>query len=414
MANNVRNVPTTFEALESPDLDVTPQFQTFLDIFQNPDSHYKEPSAIGAADQNILAAFADEWQAGKATDLQAGLADRRPSRSTTSSRRRRSSGRTRRTTRPTSSRTGIAAGAGEIDAGPGGATSSADSRCCCSCRRGSSGSCVLILYPMLSSLYFSFTKYSLLEQPEWIGLAELPVHVHEGSVLLAGDPQHGVDHRWSACRCGSCSAISTAWLLTQPRTGSRVYRTLYFLPSMAPPAAAALAFVLLFNPEFGPDQPDPAAASASTSRRSWFYGPGLVEVGARAPRAVGRRGRDDHLPRGPARRAAPAVRGRRHRGGERPAEVPVRHAADDLAGDLLLARDRRDLRRSSSSRRPTWRASRRRGARSPTPREPRRTRRARCCSTRSTCSSRASSTSAWATRRRWRGCCSSSRWSARW
>ena len=38
----VRNVPTTLEALSSPDLDVTPQFQTFLDIFANPDSHYKE------------------------------------------------------------------------------------------------------------------------------------------------------------------------------------------------------------------------------------------------------------------------------------------------------------------------------------------------------------------------------------
>jgi len=41
MANIVRNVPTTFAALESPDLDVTPQFQTFLDMFADPLSHYK-------------------------------------------------------------------------------------------------------------------------------------------------------------------------------------------------------------------------------------------------------------------------------------------------------------------------------------------------------------------------------------
>jgi multiple sugar transport system substrate-binding protein len=73
MANNVRNVPTTLAALESPDLDVTPQFQTFLDIFANENSHYKEPSAIGAADQNIVQQFAGDWQAGDQTDLQAGL-----------------------------------------------------------------------------------------------------------------------------------------------------------------------------------------------------------------------------------------------------------------------------------------------------------------------------------------------------
>ncbi len=73
MANNVRNVPTTYAALESPDLDVTPQFKTFLDIFENPYSHYKETSAIGAQDQDLMGAFMEDWQEGKVPDLQAGL-----------------------------------------------------------------------------------------------------------------------------------------------------------------------------------------------------------------------------------------------------------------------------------------------------------------------------------------------------
>jgi multiple sugar transport system substrate-binding protein len=73
MANNVRNVPTTFAALESPKLDAPPVFQTFLDIFRHPRSHYKETSAIGIADQDLVADFAQKWQAGKAPDLAAGL-----------------------------------------------------------------------------------------------------------------------------------------------------------------------------------------------------------------------------------------------------------------------------------------------------------------------------------------------------
>ncbi len=45
-------------------------------MFQNPASTaYKEPSAIGASNQNILAAFATKWQVGKADDLDAGLDD---------------------------------------------------------------------------------------------------------------------------------------------------------------------------------------------------------------------------------------------------------------------------------------------------------------------------------------------------
>jgi multiple sugar transport system substrate-binding protein len=73
MANNVRNVPTTLASLSDPSLDVTPQFQTFLDVFKNPLSHDKAPTAIGAADQDIVSSFADKWQANSESDLTGGL-----------------------------------------------------------------------------------------------------------------------------------------------------------------------------------------------------------------------------------------------------------------------------------------------------------------------------------------------------
>jgi multiple sugar transport system substrate-binding protein len=73
MANNVRNVPTTLASLQSPDLDVTPQFKTFLDVFKNPLSHDKPPTPIGSADQDIVSSFAEKWQAGQETDLSGGL-----------------------------------------------------------------------------------------------------------------------------------------------------------------------------------------------------------------------------------------------------------------------------------------------------------------------------------------------------
>ncbi len=109
----------------------------------------------------------------------------------------------------------------------------------------------LILYPMISSLYFSFTKYSLLEQPVWIGLQNY-------TFMFTKDPMFWLAFRntvWIiliGVPLRIVFGILTAWLLTLPRSGSRTYRTLYFLPSMAPPAAAALAFVLVFQPEFGP------------------------------------------------------------------------------------------------------------------------------------------------------------------
>jgi len=73
MANNVRNVPTTLASIGDPNLDVTPQFQTFLDVFKNPLSHDKPATPIGSADQDLVSSFADKWQAGSDTDLTGGL-----------------------------------------------------------------------------------------------------------------------------------------------------------------------------------------------------------------------------------------------------------------------------------------------------------------------------------------------------
>ena len=78
MANNCSGTSRRRStSLQSPDLDVTPQFQTFLDIFKNPASRHtrsRRPIGVGRPG-HLMAAFAAKWQAGKVTDLQAGLAD---------------------------------------------------------------------------------------------------------------------------------------------------------------------------------------------------------------------------------------------------------------------------------------------------------------------------------------------------
>jgi multiple sugar transport system substrate-binding protein len=74
MANNAYNVPTTIEALASPDLDFVPQFQVFLDAFAHPLSEYRPTTPIGdALGTEAIDQFSAAWQAGTETDLQAGL-----------------------------------------------------------------------------------------------------------------------------------------------------------------------------------------------------------------------------------------------------------------------------------------------------------------------------------------------------
>jgi multiple sugar transport system substrate-binding protein len=73
MANFVNNVPTTNDALQSPDLDLPPQFATFMDAFQNPGSEYRPTTPIGDGLATYLDQFAEQWQLNKTSDLQGGL-----------------------------------------------------------------------------------------------------------------------------------------------------------------------------------------------------------------------------------------------------------------------------------------------------------------------------------------------------
>jgi multiple sugar transport system substrate-binding protein len=75
LANGIKNVPSTKAALASPDLEVDPAFQTFLDIFDDPHTSTTPPSAVGPAYQETFSQFCQEWQSGSSTDLSGGLAD---------------------------------------------------------------------------------------------------------------------------------------------------------------------------------------------------------------------------------------------------------------------------------------------------------------------------------------------------
>jgi multiple sugar transport system substrate-binding protein len=75
LANGLGNVPTTTAAAQSPDLKImTPQFKTFIDVWNNPKSTYQPPiQAQGNGYSSLLTTFDQKWVAGKVSDLQAGL-----------------------------------------------------------------------------------------------------------------------------------------------------------------------------------------------------------------------------------------------------------------------------------------------------------------------------------------------------
>jgi multiple sugar transport system permease protein len=113
------------------------------------------------------------------------------------------------------------------------------------------GFTVFIAYPLVYSAYLSLHSYDLLNPPKWVGLGNYRYMLHD-------DPEIGVAIRntlWLiliAVPLQVMFAFGIALMVTRARTGAGVFRTVFYLPALAPPVAATLGFVYLLNPATGP------------------------------------------------------------------------------------------------------------------------------------------------------------------
>jgi multiple sugar transport system substrate-binding protein len=73
LSNGIQNVPTTSDSLKSKLLKPLPRFQTFLDVFANPNTTTTPITRIGSANQETFQSFIQKYLAGNAKDLQGGL-----------------------------------------------------------------------------------------------------------------------------------------------------------------------------------------------------------------------------------------------------------------------------------------------------------------------------------------------------
>ena len=112
------------------------------------------------------------------------------------------------------------------------------------------GVAVFFLYPLVSAVYFSFTKFDLLSVPQWIGLGNYR-RMAEDPFLL----QSVRNTLWMVVvfvPVRIIGAIGLSMLLTGLKQGAGVFRTIFYLPALAPPVAATIAFVYLLKPGTGP------------------------------------------------------------------------------------------------------------------------------------------------------------------
>jgi multiple sugar transport system permease protein len=113
------------------------------------------------------------------------------------------------------------------------------------------GFSVFFAYPLISTVYFSFMKYDGFAPPTWVGLKNW-------TYVFSDYPFF-----WPALRntlwlvlvmvsLRVLFGIGIGLLITKIKTGAGLFRTFFYLPYLAPPVAATMAFVFLLNPGTGP------------------------------------------------------------------------------------------------------------------------------------------------------------------
>jgi multiple sugar transport system substrate-binding protein len=75
LSNGIQNVPTTTASLRSPKLKPLPGFQTFLDIFADPNTKTTPITRIGGQNQETFQSFVSKYISGSKKDLEGGLAN---------------------------------------------------------------------------------------------------------------------------------------------------------------------------------------------------------------------------------------------------------------------------------------------------------------------------------------------------
>lgn len=109
------------------------------------------------------------------------------------------------------------------------------------------GFLIFTLFPMLASLYYSFTDYNLFEAPNWVGFDNY-------KTMFAGDDQYWKSVRVTFTYVAAsvplrlAFALAVAMLLNRPVRAIGLYRSAYYLPSLI---GGSVAVSIMWTQVFG-------------------------------------------------------------------------------------------------------------------------------------------------------------------
>lgn len=111
------------------------------------------------------------------------------------------------------------------------------------------GFLILLLFPIVASIFLSFTKWNLMNPPVWVGLENFQDMIKDRDFYNS----MGVTLKYILISVPiySVTALGLSLLLNQKLKGIYVFRSVMFMPSVIAGTAVAVMFAMLLNPDAG-------------------------------------------------------------------------------------------------------------------------------------------------------------------
>lgn len=112
------------------------------------------------------------------------------------------------------------------------------------------GLLIFTLGPIIASFALSFTDYPIVKAPQWVGFENY-------HTLLTDDPlfwtslSNTLYYTMLVVPLNMALGLGIAILMNEPLPGMRLFRTLYYLPSVVSGVAVSVLWAWILNPDFG-------------------------------------------------------------------------------------------------------------------------------------------------------------------
>ena len=112
------------------------------------------------------------------------------------------------------------------------------------------GLLVFVIYPIIASAFFSFTEYSVVKPPVWVGLGNYRYLFQEDKLFFTS-LINTLYYAIFFIPLSTIVSVGLALILNMKVKGMAFYRTVFYLPSIVPAIASSMLWLWILNPQYG-------------------------------------------------------------------------------------------------------------------------------------------------------------------